>query len=235
METEIEFLDVKLTGTNFEILKIENYQVLIALNRFFDLYYIVTGANSNLMDASDKELDLRGWESNNEDTIRLFLRGEHLKSCILSYNSVEDYILQIITFAFNLKGMRVTSKGDFLRKSKNLYYRDIKKLAIRHNIDEEILKIIVEYHNDDDVKEIRRISNELKHNNNIRFSGLPSFTNGIGINTLKFNSKWFDPKTEDLESVINLCVRVNKKIKLYVEQVYNKVAEKYNLDTIKYD
>lgn len=88
METEIEFLNVKLTGTNFDILKIEKHQVLIALNRFFDLYYIFAGANSNLMDASDKKLDLRGWESDNEDTIRLFLRGEHLKSCILSYNSV---------------------------------------------------------------------------------------------------------------------------------------------------
>lgn len=235
METEVEFLNVKLTGTNFDILKIEEHQVLIALNRFFDLYYIFAGANSNLMDASDEKLDLRGWESDNEDTIRLFLRGEHLKSCILSYNSVEDYILQIITFAFNLKGIRVTSKADFINKSKNLHYKDVRKSVIRHNIDAEILKIIVEYHNDKDVKEIRRISNELKHNNNIRFRGLPSFTNGIGINTLKFNSKWFDPKPEDLESVIDLCIRANKKIKLYVEQVYNKVAEKYNLDRIKYD
>lgn len=196
------------------------------------MYYIFLGANSNLLDALDEDLDLRGWECDNQEIIRLFLRSEHLKSCILSYNSIEDYILEVVVFAFNLKGKKIASKIDFRNKRKNLYYKSVINRVKNSDIDKEILSILKKFHNDEDVKKLRQISNELKHSSNIKFKGLPSFTNGIAVETHEFNSKWFESKPEDLEDIAKMCIRLNKKIKVYVEKIYNKVAEKYNLSKI---
>lgn len=70
----------------------------------YDLYYIIAGANHNLSNANNKNLDIGEYEVSNgaSEVLRTFLRCEYLKNCILSYNSVEDYILQIVTFGLGI-------------------------------------------------------------------------------------------------------------------------------------
>ncbi len=204
-------------------------QLIITFNKFFDSYYVFAGANVNLFDALDDQLGLRGWEAEDEEVFRLFLRGEHIKSTILSYNSIEDYMLQIITFAFNLKGKKIFSEKDFRNKSKNLYYEKVINSVKKKCKNREVLEVLKKYHNDSDIKEIRKISNKLKHNNNIRFKGLPNFYNGVRMNGLDFKAVWFEPKEKDMDDLINLCIRANKKIKSYIEQIYNLVANEYEL------
>ena len=118
----------------------------IAFNRFYDLYYIVAAGNLNLVDADNKNLKLEDIKTNDEELVRLFLRSERLKSCMISYNCVEDYIMQILAVCLNLKikvknkkdkykynykrnyiDLNVRDKDMFIFYIKNIRYDDIKK------------------------------------------------------------------------------------------------------------
>lgn len=229
----IKNLDEKILNSNHDILKEQSFKEWISLNTFFDIYYIFAGGNVNLNDAINEKLDLRGWSCDDEEKFRLFLRVEHLKSCILSYNSIEDYILKIVTFEYNLKGKKISSKTDYINKQKKICYDYvIKNKKNREKIESCIVSILKKYHNDKDIKEIRRICNGIKHGRSYRFKGLPTFSNGIAIKNKEFSTVWLEPDREDINTLIKRCLRVNKKIKKYVEDIYSIIATKYDLNKI---
>jgi len=149
------------------------YQLDIALNKFYDVYYIFAGANNSLANSSKKDLDIEGWETNNKEIVRIFLRSEYLKNAMQGYRSIEDYTMHIITFAFNLKPP-ITSKKDYKNKSKNLYYYKVCELIDANNGENEMLNrikdIIVTFHENNEIINIINQVNNLKHNNNLWFS-----------------------------------------------------------------
>lgn len=218
------------------------YQLDIALNKFYDAYYIFAGANNSLANSSKKDLNIEGWETNNKEIVRIFLRSEYLKNAMQGYRSIEDYMMHIITFAFNLKSP-ITGKKDYKVKSKNLYYYKVCELIDANNGENKMLNrikdIIVTFHENNEIIKITNQVNNLKHNNNLWFSEVyiprPAHYLGLDKEKLKnkkqekilMDSRWFEPERISLEEYINICYGVNPIIKRYVEDIYNCVVDKY--------
>lgn len=207
----------------------------ITFNIFHDIYYIFNAANFNLINAANKDLDISKYETNAEDILRFFLRLEYLKSTILSYRSIEDYIMKIIAFAFNLKD-KITSKEDYENKSKNIYYRKIHNKLSKKQKDKEISKInqiIEKFHEDENFKKIRDLVNKLKHNNNIKIKELrPACSFGYSIknksNKIIYSSDWLESETYSIEELVDLCYKANPVIVNYIEDIYSIIVTKYS-------
>ncbi len=225
----LEQLDEKVKGYRYFNSNIERCAELdITFHKLYDLYYIVAGANFNLLKAADEKLSLVGYEYSDENVLRTFLRTEYLKSCLLSYNSVEDYVMQIITFAFNLKGKRISSKEDYDSKSKNNFYWKL-QYKIKGINDKNIYNLVKEYHKN--MMRIRKLSNKLKHNNNIQFKELP-YPSCVGFSSKKYSSDWLKPKAESLEELIDVCYDANAVIIKYIKDLYDILNKKYRLDIL---
>lgn len=230
----LEQLSDKVKGYNYFNNIIERCPELdITFLKLYDLYYIVAGANFNLADANNELISLDEYETNDSDILRTFLRSGHLKSCILAYNSVEDYVMQIINFAFNLKGKRLTSKKDYRSKSKNNYYYEVQNKVEKNNYT-ELNNLIKSYHEDHNIKKIRELANNLKHNNNIQFNELPkpTYMNFNIERKFRYRSEWIQPKSESLDEIIDICYAANIIIKNYIDELYSILNDKYNLDKI---
>ncbi|MEG2919101.1 MAG: hypothetical protein RR851_14350 [Clostridium sp.] len=225
----LEQLDEKVKGGIYFNGNMERCAELdITFHRLYDLYYIVAGANFNLLKAADEKLTLDGYKYSDENVLRTFLRTEYLKSCLLSYNSVEDYVMQIITFAFNLKGNRISSKKDYYSKSRNNFYYKLED-KIKGINNEEIYRLAKEYNGN--MKRIKKLCNELKHNNNIQFKELP-YPSYVGFASQKYKSDWLKPKAESLDELIDVCYEANAIIVKYIKDLYDILNEKYRLDIL---
>lgn len=203
----------------------------VVFSKLYDLYYIIGGANFNLTSAANKELSLEEYETNGEDIFRSFLRGEYLKSCILAYNSVEDYVMQIISFAYNFKEWKVSSKKKFAKMSRNIYYKDIKKTLTEKDYG-NILTLITNYHDNTYIKKIRDICSKLKHGTNISFNELPS-KSFVGFKVDgEYDSSWIEPEREELENLIDICWNANLVIKKYIDELYEILSVDFKLHLI---
>lgn len=223
----------------------------IAFQRFYDLYYIFAGANFDLEDAANEDLSIDKYETNAESTLRYFLRSLRLKNTILAYNSVEDYIKKIVKFLSSTEEIQFKDESEFIEVNKKaITYKDAKKFArdidniIGNNSLEKVLK---RYHNKEEIREIRRLANDIKHNGDIRFKELPrpSYAGYVikdegNLKKVdakeKYNSKWVEVEPVELEETIKLCYRANNIIKKYIEDVYKAVCKlyrNYNLEELK--
>ena len=214
----------------------------IVFNKFSDMYYIFAGANHNLSNASNRDLVLYDYETNDEDVLREFLRAEHLKSCILSYNSIEDYMMQIICFSYGikLKGWdykkqiittkdfsHILSKEDFKDKCEFIKSNNVRDY-INSNTDLADMKNLVnEYRKNSNIKQIRKYSNLIKHNCNFRFRETYYITNKCNENLY-----YVKPEILELEEIIDLCYKVNMEIKDYVNEFYNIIDKHLKLSEI---
>ncbi|RDY22597.1 hypothetical protein CHF27_012530 [Romboutsia maritimum] len=233
---DLKQLDSKLLGEEYfnKIFNDRCQQLDVFFNRMFDMHYIFAGANFNLAKAANEDINIDEWETDNPEVLKLFLRTEYLKSCILSYNSIEDYIMKVVVFSYNLKGKRITSRKDFIQKCKNMYYQDVLSLIKRIKSNKKIKKVIQDYHKNNDVKKLRGLANQIKHNNNIRFNGFPkpSYIRYRNKTKIAYDSNWTEPYSEDIDDIVNMCYRLNDIIKKYIEDVYDIVSEKYNFEKI---
>lgn len=222
-------LDEKVKGEVYFNYNINRCAELdITFRRLYDLYYIVAGANFNLLKAADKELSLDGYEYSNGNVLRFFLRVEYLKSCLLSYNSVEDYVLQIIVFAFKLKGSKISSKSDYNKQCRCNHFDKVWTKKRRHDY-KDIYQLSNKYHKK--MKRIRDLSNKLKHNNNIQIKELPQ-PSCIDYTSKEYKSDWLIPKTENLEELIDECYKANAIIVEYISDLYSILDKKYGLDML---
>lgn len=200
----------------------------IAFNKLYDLYYIVGGANFKLIEAADNKLSLDGYTCNSEELLRTFLRYENLKSCILSYNSVQDYVIQSILFGFNIKRVKIKGKKDFYNASRDNYYKDVITLIKKSNV--EGLYVLVKKYNDCyDIKRLRKLANSIKHGYCFRIDELPR-PSRVGYEEVgEYKSDWIEPRVEKLEDLLNLCWRVNNIIVNYVNDIYEIFEKEYKL------
>lgn len=216
----------------------------IIFNKFTDMYYIFAGANHNLLNASNKDLVLYDYETNCENILREFLRAEHLKSCILSYNSIEDYMIQIVCFAYKLtlRKKDYKNKGKYIKKyygkiySEKDYKNKCKFINSKYVIEdiinvepelEEIKEFIDKYRKNTNIEMLRNYSNLIKHNCNFRFRETYDITNKCNENL-----HYVKPDILDLEKLIDLCYIANIEIKDYVNEFYNIIDKHLKLSDI---
>ncbi|MBS6503481.1 MAG: hypothetical protein KH415_18005 [Clostridium sp.] len=237
---DLKQLDFSIQGRRYFYRGRRCPQLDIAFNRFYDTYYVFAGANNSLANAENKKLNIKSWETNNDEMIRTFIRGEYLKSTMQSYKAIEDYMMHAITFAFNLKN-GLDSKNTYKNKSKKLYYNKVCELIEannNHNTNlSKVKDIISNFHNNKDIKDIWKQVNNLKHNNNLWFSEtiIPrpirmQHLSSLDVEnaTIKFDSKWFEPERISLEEYVDKCYKVNIVIRKYVHDIYNCIVEEYS-------
>ncbi|MPR33145.1 hypothetical protein [Salmonirosea aquatica] len=181
----------------------------IAGEKFNDLYSVLASARLSLINAHTK-IHKSGVTWNSGYSGQLWLRTQFLQNSILWYNSCEDYFLQIIWFAF-----------DFYSDLEN-YKSEMRKCSFK-NIEKELnnyksfqsanllLENLLIYKENENVKNIREISNSIKHKQLIRFYGLDEERN-ISIESVNFKSTWIDPKIVDIDITINELISVHNSI-----------------------
>ncbi|HFL2583666.1 TPA: hypothetical protein ACG3IZ_003397 [Clostridioides difficile] len=200
----------------------------ITFQRFYDIYYNFTSANYYLEKSKDIHINIDKWITNEEDILRIFLRGEYAKTSILLYNSVQDYVMQIIAAIFNLYKGDISNKYKFRKQCEEIsYFKVVQRMNSEHYGFEkynDILKIIKDYHYNKQIKEIRRVANNFKHNYNIRWSEMNEYERFINNIQDKIT-----PEYKDINDVICLCSKSIPIIKNYVEDVYNYIADKFGL------
>ncbi|MDB8805028.1 hypothetical protein [Romboutsia sp. 1001216sp1] len=247
----LEQLNEKLLGRDyFADIDPNNkcWKLDVFYKRMYDIYYIFAQANIYLSRAADRNLNIEDWSLDDDsikNTVRIYERGNYLKSCILAFNSIEDYINQILPFTLNLTLIKrgkhgisyincaeIKSNDEYIEKS-----GQINSKLVRHAInDSNLLECINNYKKD--LKEIRDYANKIKHKHDIRFKEFPNpeyigYTKRKpGTNIITDSSEWTMIQSEGIEDIIDKCYAVHPKIKNYVEKIYNHISEKYGLEKI---
>lgn len=192
------------------------YQLDIAFNRLYDSYYVFAGANINLANSMNENIDISNWNVEADDDkkiIQIFVRTEYLKSAMLGYKAIEDYMMQVITFALNLNkykyvqakkkyvdaGITIKKRTDYEAQTKYRYYKTTLEL-LKKELDkskkvqlEELIDVLEKFHKEPNIHHISRQVNNLKHNNNLWFKEnyIPR-----GISVKKYSSMNFEKDTE---------------------------------------
>lgn len=248
---DLDQLNEKLLGRDyFNDLNTNNkcWKLDVFYKRMNDIYYIFAQANMCLSRAADCNLNVEEWgfdDKRIKNTVRIYERGNYLKSCILAFNSIEDYINQILPFTLDLtlikkgkNGIRyincaeIKSNDEYIKKSGQIN----SKLVIKAINDSNLLECINNYK--EDLKGIRDYANKIKHKHDIRFKEFPNpeyigYTKKkSGTDIITDSSEWTTIHSESIQDIIDKCYEVHPKIKNYVEKIYNYIAEKYCLEKI---
>lgn len=184
------------------------------------MYKLIASARDALINSFDKFYDGNVIEWDSSYTAHIWMRGEYLKNSIIWYNSCEDYIYQILWFAYDMSGKKITSSMEYEQQLKQACYKDVKnKLEIKDTNDSnELLKYINKYRFDEDVKYMRDdLANNLKHRGHLAFSGLEDIrlmdvTKLDKEKNIIFNSDWVKPKIIDIDETIELLKNIHIKL-----------------------
>jgi len=194
----------------------------IAFDKYAELYSIIASARSALFNSFNKFYDsnIISWESGYRG--QLWMRFEYLKNATIWYNSCEDYIYQIIWFAYDMYPYLINSQELYLKNLKDCSYSKIIKFLRdieSTNPNAKLLKDkINSYRNDTDVYYLREeLANNLKHRANIQAMGLEDVRLiGFSIKSKDgsdfFNSRWIEPKLIDIDEIIEIASRVHCKL-----------------------
>lgn len=249
---ELEQLNKEIRGYSYLDMKnkdFRRFELDVAFSRFFELFYIIAEANNDLVEAANENIDLSKWRVSNIDAeykLKGLLREGHLKNAILKYNSVEDYILQIITFSEGLKirykqnnKIReydcsiIKGEEDFINKCKKINYFNVKK-SLKSKNNDIILNIIEKYRNEP--TNVRRYANQIKHQSNLNTNIYPKqsreeieLQNGAFI----YKSEWIKNNYEDIDELIDLLYKFQPIVVDYVNGIYKMVFDKFNLSKLK--
>lgn len=194
----------------------------IAIDKFIELYSMVASARSALINAFEKFYDsnIISWESGYKG--QLWMRFQYLKNAIVWYNACEDYIYQIVWFAYDLYPNVINSEESYLLNLKKCNFDQIikilKKLEDKNKDAGDLKTKLEEYRNDPDVSLLReKLANNLKHRANIQVNGLQD-TRMIGFirkskdGSEQFNEQWIEPSIIDIDETIDLVKKVHIKL-----------------------
>jgi len=202
----------------FSIIHDEGYS--IAIEKFRELYRLIAGARNCLINAFEKFYDSNIIDRDKGYWVQLWTRGEYLKNSIIWYTSCEDYIYQIIWFAFEMGENEIRSCEDYENQLRQVCYTSIKnKLKIKNTLEaQELLQYINDYRFNDDVKYMRdELANNLKHRGHLYFKGLEEIRL-FGCKkydkdkNVIFDLDWVNPKIVDLDATIELLKRVHNEL-----------------------
>lgn len=181
----------------------------VAGEKYNDLYSVIASArfalfNSHLKIHNDQSL----LESDYSQT--LWLRSQYLQNSIIWYNSSEDYIMQIIWFAFDF----FTDLTDYLNEMSRCNYARIHQELLKHSDSlntAELLKQLESYHNNDDVKYVHKLANFLKHKQMLNISGL-DLGRLMKFKSKSFSSDLLEKTWIDIDDTIKRIANVHKLI-----------------------
>lgn len=203
----------------------------IAFDKFAELYSLTASARSALLNSFNKFYDsnIISWESGYRG--QLWMRFEYLKNAIVWYNSCEDYIYQIIWFAYDMYPFTINSQEMYLKNLKECSYgKIVKKLKELENTNSDAKTLkerINSYRNDSDVLYLREeLANNFKHRANVQAIGLEDlrmigFTIKSKDGSDSFNSRWIEPKLVDIDDVIEVTSRVHSKLIDFGKFIFN--------------
>jgi hypothetical protein len=180
----------------------------IAGEKFHDLYSMLASARFALINAHNKiHNHLITWDSGYLG--QLWLRSQFLLNSIVWYNCCEDYIMQIIWFAFDFyKDLNNYSKEMSLCRYKKIYDELVKYNPPNTKI---LFEKIKSFHNDPSISITRKYANLTKHNEFLRFKGL-YHRRLMQVNSGSFSSKSIEPLEIDIDEAIDTLRIVHNKI-----------------------
>jgi hypothetical protein len=191
----------------------------IGCDKFAELYSMIASARFALIQAHEKFYDSNviSWESGYE--AQLWMRFQYLKNAIVWYNSCEDYIYQIIWFAFDMYTGSINNEKNYLQSLKDCSYSKVSGIlkSIGTKDARDLLEHINLYRFNRSVKFIRELANSLKHRANVQVKGLEN-TRTIGFSIKgkdgvdKFNSDWIKPQILDIDNTISVVKDLHEKL-----------------------
>jgi hypothetical protein len=181
----------------------------VAGEKYNDLYSVIASARFALYNA---HLKIHNDQSllKSEYSQTLWLRSQYLQNSIIWYNSSEDYIMQIIWFAFDFY-TDLTHYSDEMRKCR---YTRIHKELLNHNDSfntADLLKQLESYHNNEDVKYVRELADCLKHKQMLNIAGLDS-GRLMKFKSKSFSSDLLEKTWIDIDDTIKRIGNVHKLI-----------------------
>ena len=190
--------------TDFGLINDKGYA--IACEKYRDLYSVLSNASFALFNAHMKlHNDHSLWKSGYTGT--LWLRSQYLQNSILWYNSCEEYVLQIIWFAFDFfkdlkKYSQEMSNCGYKKILKELAnYKDLENTSI-------IIKELHSFHENENVAFVRKLANLMKHKQLINFNGLGS-NRLMTFNSNDFSSSLIEKECVDIDEVIVIIKNVH--------------------------
>jgi hypothetical protein len=181
----------------------------IAGDKFNDLYSMLASARFALINAHTKiQNNLISWESGYVG--QLWLRSQFLQNSIVWYNCCEDYIMQIIWFAFDF----YKDLSNYTTEMRRCRYSNIRKgLAEYINLPNSqiLIEKIESFHNDQSISINRKYADLTKHNQILRFKGL-DHGRLIEVNSNNFSSKLIEPFEIDIDDTIDTLRIVHGKV-----------------------
>lgn len=234
--SELELPDTRKVREYREICIVHDVGYGIALEKSLDYYRTFTSARFALINAHEKFFDSNyiSWESGYKG--QLWLRSEYLRNSIIWYNSCEDFLYQVLWFAYELHSRPITSRENYLFSLKECTFSKLKGKLENFNRKEanELLNEIIKYRSDDEVVYLRdELANYIKHKEAVQFEGLEDSSmmgfiikNNDGND--KFNRDWIKPKIIDIDETINILKRIHIKLMKFS----NFILEYLNLENM---
>lgn len=124
---------------------------------------------------------------NSKDGEALQDASDMMKSCILTYNSSFDYVNQVLWFGYNLHEYDYENKdtetllndiwkkkgyNNVLRNCNKKNVIEVLKNKINNNASLSLALLVEGFYKNNDVRDIKKLANTLKHNANYEFEGL---------------------------------------------------------------
>jgi hypothetical protein len=205
---------LNLPPADLKFTSLGDFGYLIARDKFRHLYGLLATARYAASEAH-KKLH-KGpvlWSSGY--TGQMWIRSQFLKNAILWYNSCDDYLLQIIWFAFDfVDPNKLTSPNIYKRALRGCRWESL-FAKLEHRSAEIYIALLIKEINvlreDKDVKAVRAIANSLKHHADIYIKDLDLQPNYILSSDQGFNSSAVSDKPLDLDDTAILLQRVHLK------------------------
>jgi hypothetical protein len=185
----------------------QDYGYMIAADKFDQLYHLLATAKFALTQAYQKiHKSPILWGSGYPG--QLWLRSQFLKNAVLWYNSTDDYLLQIIWFAFDFfKQENMRDAGQYQRELQTCRWDKLFKVLRPRETEPNVkglLDRVNTFQRDPAIKEIRRIANSLKHHANIQIKDLEPAENILISSHTGFNSKAVANSQLDIDEACEL-------------------------------
>lgn len=185
----------------------QDYGYMIAADKFGQLYHLLATAKFALTQAFQKlHKSPILWSSGYPG--QLWLRSQYLKNSFLWYNSADDYLLQIIWFAFDFfKHQDMTDQERYKKELKGCRWDKLFKiLSTRDNEPaiKQLLAKIEKLREHPKIVEIRDIANALKHHATLEIKHLEDPESILITSHLGFSSEAVENKQLDIDDACEL-------------------------------
>lgn len=207
--------ELNMAPADFKFTSLGDFGYLIARNKFRHLYGLLATARFAVTEAH-KKLHKSPVLWSNGYIGQLWIRSEYLKNAVLWYNSCEDYLLQIIWFAFDFcDHNKLNTPEHYKRELRGCRWESlVSKLEARKGETNIALlldkiqgfRIILV------VKSVRNIANSLKHHADIYIKDLDVQPNYILKSDRGFNSSAISDKPLDVDEAVILLQSLHKEV-----------------------